>query len=134
MSKLRDGAGHLDTGRSGAADKECQQFPLQYRTFGCFGFFKGIENAASNAGGIRDRLQPRREDRPFLVTEVSVRRTGREDKHIVRNCATIGDHLAGRGINRSNGAAQHPHSRIIAERGAQTGVVMSAGERAAVAT
>jgi hypothetical protein len=84
---------------------------------GCFGFFKGVEDAAANTGGVRDRFQPRRVDCPFLVTEVSVRRTGREHECVEWNCMTIGDHPARSGVHRGDGAAQHPHSSIIAERG-----------------
>jgi hypothetical protein len=47
MRKFCDGTSHLHTGRSGTADKERQQFPLQRSIFCCFGFLKGVENAAA---------------------------------------------------------------------------------------
>ena len=52
------------------------------------------------------------------MTEIAMRRTGREHERVVCNRATIDDHAARSGVHRGDGAAQHAHSSIIAERSA----------------
>src|SRR6202048_2275674 len=67
MRKFCDGASHLHTGRSGTADKERQQFPLQRSIFCCFGFLKGVENAAAGAAEVERAGIGRLELREILL-------------------------------------------------------------------
>ncbi len=80
---LRDGARHLDPGCAGADNDEGQQPPPLGLVLGELGLLECQEDAAADAGRVLDALQSRRDRGPFVMSEIGVRRPGRDHERVV---------------------------------------------------
>ena len=87
-------AGHFDAGRAAADNYEIQQSASLLRVGLGLGFFECQENAPAQISRVVDRLEAGSERSPFLMTEVSVLRTGRDDEGVEPNAMIFGNHLA----------------------------------------
>src|SRR5262245_23954139 len=80
---LRDRTGHLDAGSPATHDHKSQQAPLLLFILRQLGAFKGNQDAATDARRVLDAFQSWRKFRPFVVTEVGMRRTRCDDEVVV---------------------------------------------------
>jgi hypothetical protein len=79
---------------------------------------EGVQNAAANAGGIREGFKPWRVCRPFLVPEIAVRSAGREHECVISDRLAIYDNAAGGGIYRGDSATQDAQFCVVSKGGA----------------
>ncbi len=79
-----DGAGHLHAGRPAADDDECQEAPALALVTRQLGLLERRQDAAADARGILDALEPGRECGPVVMTEIRMRRAGRDDEEVER--------------------------------------------------
>ena len=82
---LRQRAGQLGAGRSGANDHECEPRLLPLGIDLPFRRFEGQENSPANLQRVFHALQPRRMRFPFGMIEIGVRRAGGDDQIVVRH-------------------------------------------------
>jgi hypothetical protein len=134
VCKVCDGARELDTRGPCATDHERQQARPLSRVGRHFGAFESAEDSSANCDRILNVLEARRVRAPFLMAEIAIRRSCRENEIIVADLAAVDrDRLA---------APRRPTSRFPSTRGwrgyreTERGLekAMSAGERPAVAT
>jgi hypothetical protein len=78
---------HLDSRRPGADYHERHPVCDFHLVDFALGRLVRHEDAAPNLDRILERLQPRRRLEPFVVSEVRMRRTGRDDQVVVRHFA-----------------------------------------------
>src|SRR5262245_11073090 len=67
-----NGASHLDAGRTGADEHECQQILMLRRIVFGFGELERAENLVSDGDGIGHALQPGRKPLELVAAEVAV--------------------------------------------------------------
>src|SRR2546425_3510502 len=79
-----DRGGKLHTGGAGPHQHERQEVPVAARVFLGLGLLEGAQDPVPNRDRIREALQPRRESREFVVPEVVMPDSGRQDENIVR--------------------------------------------------
>ena len=83
LRHLRQGARHLDAGRPGADDDEGHPGGAFGRIARALGLLEGADDAGASGEGVGQRLQPRRDRGPFVVSEVAVRGAGGDDQVVV---------------------------------------------------
>ena len=111
LGEFGDGAGHLDTGRTGANDNESEQAPPLRFVLGYFRPFEGRENAGPQPRRIVDLLEARRKGFPVVMAEIGVPRTGSDNEIVIRNFAFAGDDEAALKIDIEHPI--HEHGRIL---------------------
>ena len=85
---LGERAGQLDAGRPAADDDERQQPPLPAGVGFALGRFERQQHPPPHLERIVERLEAGARGRPFRMTEVGVRRAGREHEVVVRRSAS----------------------------------------------
>ena len=141
MGELGDLPRHLDAGRAGADDDEGEPAPPPLRIRLDLGRLEGAEDAAADLERAVERLQLGRVRLPLVVAEVGVARAAGDDQRVVAEAlappavreAVERSPRAGRGRSRS---PRPSRTRAFAcrLRTARSGVAISAGESAPVAT
>ncbi len=86
---LGERAGKLDAGGAAAHHDEGQPGGPFHRVAFALGALEGGEHAPADLERVFQRLQARRVSRPFVMTEVAVRRTGRQDEVVVRQLIAV---------------------------------------------
>ena len=127
---LRQGAGQLDSSRSGADHHESQPGPAHRRVGLAFRLFECQQESLADRQGVFDRLQAGRVELPFVVAEVGVRGARGDNQVVVadravakhdRACRAVdGDSLGQQHFGVALGAEHPPHRRgnvAGAERG-----------------
>ena len=116
-----------------ADDHEGEQPALLGLVLGQLGALEREQEAPADVGRVLDPFQAGRERRPFVMTEIGMRRAGREDQIVVGDADRIGVD--------ARASASTPVTRAISTRAfccrrsiERIGQATSAGESAAVAT
>src|SRR5258706_8920524 len=107
---LAQRAGELDAGRAAADDDERHPLAASLRIRFALGRLEGDEDPASDRRSVVDRLQARRERRPFRMAEIRMPRPARDDQGVVADRAAVGeldDPLLGVEVDRL--AEEHGH-------------------------
>ena len=112
---LSDGPSHFDPGRSSADDDKREQtlpFGFLVRELGVL---ECQQNPSTNAGRVLDTLESGRELRPFVVSEIGVRRSGRNHEVVVGNRACSGLNQPPGKIEAGNLRHQHCCVALLAQ-------------------
>ncbi len=102
MGHLDQRAGHLHAGRPGTDDGKAHPRGALLRVVAALGKFEGANDPRPDVEGVGERLQPRRDSGPVVVTEVAVRRARSEDQVVVADALAIVQGHAARGAVESD--------------------------------
>ena len=115
VGELGDGARHLHARRAGADHDEGEEAPARLGIVGLLGLLEGRQDAAADAGGVVDLLQPRRHALPFVMAEIGVPRAGGQHQHVVGDLAILELHDATLAVDAGHAAQDHPHVGRLAQ-------------------
>ena len=104
-------AGHLDSGRAAADDREGEEAVAFGRVGGKLRALEGDEDAPPDAGRVLDALEAGRDLGPFVVAEVGVGRARGEHEIVVGDAHRIDLHEPFASINGAD--LGHQHGRVL---------------------
>jgi hypothetical protein len=81
--KLGNGACKLNSSRTSTDNDEAKQSPPFRLARGHLSMFEGLEYATADKCCVVHALEARRKRLPSILTEVAVRRAGRDDKVVI---------------------------------------------------
>lgn len=87
-----------------------------FRIVRAFGTFEREQHAPPDLGGILHAFQSRRIRFPFVLAEIAVTRSGREDEVVVWHTLLTEDHHMLPRVDAGHRAQQHTHVEEIAEQ------------------
>src|SRR4029077_4299699 len=90
--ELCDRAGHLDPGRSSPNDNKGQRSPPLEIVERILGVLESHQYSTADVGSVINLFEPRREPLPFVMIEISVSSTGRDDELVITDSALTNQH------------------------------------------
>lgn len=116
--QFRDRPCQFHPGRPAADDDKPQQPVALGRIIGVLRSLEGEQNAAPHCGGVLDRLQPRRDLLPFVVTEIRMTGARRDDELVIAQPMAAESYRSGRQIDRGHPPEEDRGVRLAAQHAA----------------
>src|SRR5262249_19467824 len=113
--KLGNGACKLDSGRTATDNDEAEQSPPLLLARGHLSMFEGLQHPTADKCCVVHALEAWRKGSPGVLTEVAVRRTGRDDEVVVGYAEPIGQHLAPVSVDAGHCRQHHLGIELVAE-------------------